>query len=334
MAVLTVIVSLVISTTSPPHYSLEGAVLLVGPSRSNDDVAADEEINETNRLLGFTTSLGTVAETLNLLVSGQETRAQLEAEGLTSSFEIETDDRSPIIRFEVTDTDPVVAEATLDGLMDRVAAELARSQDVLDTAPETRISLQTIASSSEPTVDTSDRRRALLLLLGSGALATSLVTVAADAALRGGAAGRGRGAAEEPGADPAIAAHQLVHSLVPGGVSPAAVADPAFAAPTVAVDLTDPAHHGPLPPRPATPAPQVVAPVIRRGPGWPRPPLVAPAPQVAVTDGAGNGATGPLHDDHHPLAHASAGLAPREPATAPPLRPAANGYGHPGPVGR
>lgn len=219
MVLLTVVVAFATTASIPPEYEVDGALLLVGPSTVEvDDGVGETQLEEQNPLLGFPSSLGTVARTMDLLLGSQETRAEFAAKGLEPGYVIGSDDRSPILQFLVTSIDRDVATATMDELMSRVRSELQRSQDELDAPASQRIAVQEISPDNEPSPGYANKRRSQILLLAAGLLATMFATVAVDAVLRRRARGRGDGDGREVG---------WVDDLPPGPGSMAPVDGPA-----------------------------------------------------------------------------------------------------------
>lgn len=238
MVLVTFTVAFAATTSIPPEYEVDGALLLVGPSTVEvDDGIGEPQLQEQNPLLGFPSSLGTVARTMDLLLGSQETRSEFAAMGLEPGYVIGSDDRSPILQFLVTSADRDVAVATMDELMNRVRSELLRSQDELDAPAGQRIAVQEISPDNEPSPGYSNKRRSQILLLAVGLLATMFTSVAVDAVLRR----RSRGRHDGGGVD------HLDHlPPAPGPAPPANGPAPARVGAGAAPFVGGPAGGGPL----------------------------------------------------------------------------------------
>lgn len=165
-----------------PEYEVSGAVLLVGPGRSDEVI--EELPGQDNRLLQLSGSLGTVSQALGFTIGSQRVRSEFADAGLLPDYQLGTDSRSPIMQFIVAGEDPDLVVATMDALIVFVEDELNRTQDELGTPPNDRIEVRAISSDNQPSEGLSSRRRAQILLLAVGLLVTIAATITVDALLR------------------------------------------------------------------------------------------------------------------------------------------------------
>ena len=163
-------------------YSVNGAVLLIGPSVEEvfDPETGESSLEEVNPLLRLGGALGQIAETLALQLQSERVRSSFWEQGLDPEYFVGADARSPTIQLYVENDDPDVTRDTMEALMRWMEDELAIQQAGFGVDETQIVSLRRVSFDNQVGEGLTAQRRAMVLILGSGGLLTLMVAVAVD----------------------------------------------------------------------------------------------------------------------------------------------------------
>ncbi len=164
----------------PPTYQSEASVVLLA-SR------AASRVTGGNPYLGFTPSLSLTADVVSRALVGPATVEQLASEGFEDSYTVAqptytTTATGSVLIITVTGADPAGVERTLHGVIGELKYSLALMQG--DVRPRNRITVSTLASSPQASLETSATVRPVVTTLLIGLVVALGLPVVIDGVLR------------------------------------------------------------------------------------------------------------------------------------------------------
>ena len=164
----------------PPTYQSEASVVLLA-SR------AASRVTGGNPYLGFTPSLSLTADVVSRALVGPATVEQLASEGFEDSYTVAqptytTTATGSVLIITVTGADPAGVERTLHGVIGELKYSLALMQG--DVRPRNRITVSTLASSPQASLETSATVRPVVTTLLIGLVVALGLPVVIDGMLR------------------------------------------------------------------------------------------------------------------------------------------------------
>ena len=185
-------------SVQPTYSTTAASVLLPPPPQPPNPLITDPADLETP-LDPAISSLGSGSRLIRQLVEqnleNQVVRDRLQAAGATATYEVETDDDSPLIEYFVTGEDPDVTALTLEALMAETARVLTEVQQSVGATTDAVYRLQLAAPVLPPVEVAPERNRALIAtIIGGGAVAYFL-DLHVDAAVMARRSHRSRSAA-------------------------------------------------------------------------------------------------------------------------------------------
>jgi hypothetical protein len=187
MLVLTFSVALFVGGAIDPEYVAKGALVLVGPNETPGTPAQPASQpggtptpagapTPVNPYIGFSSSLPITAQALSVRVQSTQARDAIEDAGMSTSYTVTPDVRSPIIVIEARGQNSKQAVGTLNMLIDVSGEELNRMQTAQDVAESQLISLDVLDQNSTATEDTGTVSKLRIMVLGLGLVAS--ITIA------------------------------------------------------------------------------------------------------------------------------------------------------------
>ena len=162
-------------SVQPTYFTTASSVLLPPPPRAPTPLITDPEDLETPLDPAIAAISSGSKLIRNLVAQNLENpvvRERLEAAGATALYEVDADDDSPLIEYEVTGDDPGVTALTLEALMVEAASVLASVQQNVGATTDAVYRLQLAAPILPPVEVAPERNRALIAtLVGGGAVA-------------------------------------------------------------------------------------------------------------------------------------------------------------------
>jgi hypothetical protein len=212
LALLAIVASYAAAERVAVEYTSAASVLLVNPEPTDeasgpvdpglpaddeDPTALDDPQDVTteppvagNPWLSFSGSLNTAAQAIQLSVSSQDTRSQLEREGLSPTYAVTPDRRNPILVVEATADDPETTQRTLERVLALVSEDLDARQVSAGAPTENRIRVEVLAMDTTPARATAAKLRVQILTLAIGLTVALLAAVGFDTITRQRRAGR------------------------------------------------------------------------------------------------------------------------------------------------
>jgi uncharacterized protein involved in exopolysaccharide biosynthesis len=162
-----------------PEYTSSGAAVLQGSSVGIDDSGKTIPVNPVTN---YSSSLATLGQVLALSVESGTGRGRIAAEGLSVRYDVAPDNRSPLMRVTATSSDPEVAQATVNRVLELMSEDLAARQS---GAPQhSLVELVVLAEPYLPGVDESSAGRVRLMFVGAGVIGATAACVVFDALWR------------------------------------------------------------------------------------------------------------------------------------------------------
>lgn len=174
----TLFLAVYLPSTIEPDWTVDGALLFVGPTEREVNTAdGGVDIEDRNPLLELG-GLGTNSEALGVELGSQRIRAEFAAEGFEPGYEIGVDSRTPIMELLVESDDQERVESTMEALMVWVETKVDERQVGFNDA--NRLSVERLSYGNAPSAGYTSQTRAQMLLLASGLLGTVLLAVLVD----------------------------------------------------------------------------------------------------------------------------------------------------------
>ena len=143
-----VLAAIFVVVRGDPDYQASASIEIVPRGASDGALfqsgSADGPSNPLDYLGGQTT-----LTSLELILDTAEVRAEFEAAGFSPDYTMTVDDKDPLMLVEVSDRDPVIAQATVDELVIRVQQELDTLQATVG-APESELLEIQVTHTSPP----------------------------------------------------------------------------------------------------------------------------------------------------------------------------------------
>lgn len=139
--------AVILYASTPTVWTSDSTIVLVGPKQTErlvDGVVVREDENPF-----FEASVAMpLTRVLVYSFEDPERRAAVEAEGLSTDYEMEWDNRQPLITTRVTADTPEVADETALRLIELLADDLAARQEAIDAPPFERATVEVLAVSN------------------------------------------------------------------------------------------------------------------------------------------------------------------------------------------
>ena len=166
-------------TSAAPSYRASANLLLLLPS----DVSVGE--GRTSPFLYLPSELNVLARVVAAAAPSRRVQAELQAQGLTTPYEVGIDPRNPIITVGVEGPDPDNVLATRTGLVAAIQDELAAVQEEADAPLRQTAGIRVFGAEDTPTELGGSATRGVLAILAAGGLLTLLAAFAIDWLLTG-----------------------------------------------------------------------------------------------------------------------------------------------------
>ncbi|MEV6527838.1 hypothetical protein AB0M43_38545 [Longispora sp. NPDC051575] len=177
LLLLTVGAVLRVSSSTPPVFAAQGALMLVEPTSRFVPVAGKP------RPAGNAwTETGTVNLALATVISmeTESFRASVESSGFDPRFKLDIVSRTAIITIKVASPSPTRSVDTVRHLLERVTADIAGKQQSLAGQPGAMITTEVLDHGGPVIADTTAVRRSQAVTAAAGVLGAVAVTVFFD----------------------------------------------------------------------------------------------------------------------------------------------------------
>jgi capsular polysaccharide biosynthesis protein len=176
--------------STKPDYKASASVILLAPRQ---DLTKSANLGNVNPYLGAGTP--TFANVLSRVMVSDVTVREVVAQHGTRNFTVGqgASTNGPIINIDATDVSPVVATRTCTILISLIGREAAQRQQVLNIAPASYITIQTITAGDQPSKLQGSRTRVTIAVGAMGVVFTFATVLLIDSWLMARRARRRRG---------------------------------------------------------------------------------------------------------------------------------------------
>lgn len=182
LLILTVVVALGASEGIAPEYRAKSDLLLLAPTTQPVEGGG---VQSGNPYLSSAAGLATTAQALQLSALSGETTALLNAEGLSTNYQIGTGTRSPIISLEAVSDDAAIAGETVTRLTEILRERLDAREEAAAVSDDQRIQVDVLRQTGVGIADFQAQSRVRILILVLGGILSIGAAFAAEGLLRG-----------------------------------------------------------------------------------------------------------------------------------------------------
>jgi hypothetical protein len=196
IVVVTLLGALVVPLAVQPAYQAERAVLLIRGPLPAELSDSGEPIRPDNPFLASGGGLTTVAQAVQVAISGREVREAARAAGLDSTYEVTSVRGQPILTITVDGSDPTDVLATLERVVQEVDGRLEAIQvDSGVVEPDQLIRTQLLGEAPTAAAEYKERTRVRVIIvsIGGGTFLLTLYFLATRRPVRSGRRGRTEG---------------------------------------------------------------------------------------------------------------------------------------------
>jgi capsular polysaccharide biosynthesis protein len=179
LAAASLIGAYTMSSSVQPEYTATASVVLIGPTAPPADKNAPPA--PVNPYVSM--SAATLTAAIQVSLESTDSLAQLEAQHLSTNFTVGNLNRSTVIAFTATSSDPRQAAATANQLVNLMRGELSKRQEPYTKNISEQVTLQPLTTAAVAAPDTSARTKAEAIAMGVAIIVTILLVLIIDSIL-------------------------------------------------------------------------------------------------------------------------------------------------------
>jgi capsular polysaccharide biosynthesis protein len=179
LAAASLIGAYAMASSVQPEYNATASVVLLGPTApAPDRTAAPAPVNPYVSM-----SAATLTAAIQVSLTSTDSLAKLQAQHLSTNFSVTNVNRSTVIAFTATSSDPRQAAATANQLVNLMRSELSARQQPYTKNVSEQVTLQPLSTAAVAAPDTSSRTKAEAIAMGAAIVVTILLVLIIDAIL-------------------------------------------------------------------------------------------------------------------------------------------------------